>query len=158
MGATVPVAFDPKPRKLENVQTYKATTAILSGQLVGPADTAVQGSVIPTTSGAVTGTPYGFALHSAAAGEWVAVAGNGSELKAMFSVDTAANDAGDWVGTSGVAGCVILQVGDIAGHDSEVYGLFPVGQCQEDGVAGVATAGSTAYIIVNISPIWTAHQ
>jgi hypothetical protein len=157
MGATVPVAFDPKPRRLENVQTYKATTAVLSGQLVGPADTAVQGEVIPTTSTA-TGTPYGFALNSAAAGGYVAVAGNGSELKAMFSVDTAANDAGDWVGTSAVAGCVILQVGDIATHETETVGLFPVGQCQEDGVAGVATAGSTAYIIVNISPIWTAHQ
>jgi len=157
MGATTPVAFDPKPRRLENVQTYRAGSAILRGQLVGPADTGVQGYVIPTTNGA-TGTPYGFALNSAATGEYVTVAGNGSELKAMFSVDTAANDAGDWVGTSTVAGCVLLQVGDYAAHDSEVKGYFPVGQTQEDGVAGTAPTGSTAYIIVNISPIWTNHQ
>lgn len=157
MGATTPAAFDPKPRRLENVQTYKATSAILRGQLVGPADTAVEGYVIPATSTA-TGTPFGFALNSAAAGELVTVAGNGSELKACFSVDTAANDAGDWVGTSAVAGCVILQVGDYAAHNSEAAGLFPVGQCQEDGVAGGSGVGSTAYIIVNISPIWTNHQ
>jgi hypothetical protein len=124
------------------------------GQIVGAAATGVTRSVVPSTN--ATGTPAGIALNSAAAGEYVAVAGNGSELMVMLSVVAAANDAGDYVGTSTVAGCALLLEGTVRAHDSEPAGYFPIGQCQEDGVAGSGTTGSTAYIIVNISPLWTA--
>lgn len=154
MTATTPVAFDPKPRRLANVRTFVAGSAILRGQLVGAAATGVERSVVPCIE--TTSAPEGFALNSAASGEYVAVAGNGSELICMNAATNTDLDAGDYVSNSTVAGCTILLEGTVATHETEAAGYYPVGQCQEDSTAGSGTTGSTQYIIVNISPIWTA--
>lgn len=156
MTATVPVAFDPKPRRLQNVRTFVAGSAILRGQLVAAAATGVSKSVVPAIE--TTSAPEGFALNSAASGEYVAVAGNGSELLCMNATVTTALDAGDWVSNSTVAGMTILLEGTVATQNSETAGYYPVGQCQTNSVAGTGTIGSTQYIIVNISTIWTASS
>lgn len=155
MGATTPVAFDPKPRKLGTVKTYYAASAILQGQIVAFAASGVSETVAPATSS--LGSPVGIALISqATTGGPVPVAGDESELMVMLSADDGTADAGDWVGVSTVAGCAIVQDGAIAAHGSEAAGLFPVGQVQEDIAAGASNVGGKGYIIVKLSPIWTA--
>lgn len=155
MGNTTPAAFDPAPRRLEEVRSFKAASAILAGQIVSFAASGVSDTVAPATSS--LGSPVGIALYSqATTGGYVAVAGNGSELKIMLSTDNGTADAGDWVGVSTIAGCAVGQDGAIATHETEGAGLFPVGQCLEDIAAGSSNVGGTGYIRVKMSPIWTA--
>lgn len=155
MTATTPVAFDPKPRKLGEVRSFKAASAILAGQIVAFAASGVSDTVAPATSS--LSSPVGVALYSqATTGGYVAVAGNDSELMVMLSADDGTADAGDWVGVSTVAGTAIVQDGAIAAHTGEGAGLYPVGQCLEDIAAGSATVGGKGYIRVQMTPIWTA--
>ena len=154
MTATTPVAFDPKPKRLGVVKTYTAGSAILSGQIVAFAASGVSRTVAPATSS--LGSPVGVAAYGAAAGEAFLVYGNGCEVKVELSADDGTADAGDWLGVSTVAGCAIVQDGAIAAHTSEGVGLFPIGQCQEDIAAGATTVGGKGYVLLNMSPIWTA--
>ena len=157
MTATTPTAFDPAPRRLDNVRSFKAASAILSGQIVAYAATGVSDTVAPATSS--LGSPVGVALYSqATAGGYVAVAGAGSELKVELSADDGTADAGDWLGVSGVAGCAIVQDGAIAAHTTEGAGLFPIGQALEDIAAGASTVGGRGYVKLAFSPIWTASS
>lgn len=153
MTATVSVGFDPAPRRLENVRTYVAGGTILKGQIVSFAATGVDRSVVAATTS--TGTPVGVALDSVASGEYVAVAGTGSELKIELSDDAGTADAGDWMAVSSAAGCAIVHPGDIETHEGEAAGYFSIGQAQEDISAGASTVGGKGYMRVNIGPIWT---
>lgn len=157
MGATTPVAFDPKPRFLGEVITATATSEVLSGQIVGYADAGASREVVPHTSS--LGTPIGVALHTAAAGAPVAIAGNGSEIKVMLDATDSAATHGDWIGSGTVAGCGVIFNADLAAHDTDgevSVGISPIGVAVEDVTAGSGTAGGTVYILVNITPIWTA--
>jgi len=157
MGATTPVAFDPKPRHLGEVITLTATSEVLSGQIVGYADAGVDRQVVPHTSS--LGTPIGVALHTAAAGASLAIAGNGSEVKVMLDATDSPATHGDWIGSGAVAGCGLIFDAAIAAHDTDgevSTGIFPIGVALESVTAGSGTAGGTVYILVNITPIWTA--
>jgi hypothetical protein len=155
MGATTPVAFDPKPLKLGEVRTFLATSAILSGQIVGYEDTGVSDYVVPHTSS--LGAPVGVALHSqATVGGPVAVAMNGSIIKVMLDDTTSAATPGDWIGSGAVAGCGLLFDSALAAHAAiALTGIWPIGLAVRDVVAGSGTAGGTVYIEINITPIWT---
>lgn len=157
MGATTPVAFDPAPRFLGEVLTMTATSEVLAGQIVGFADAGVSNAVVPHTSS--LGTPVGVALHTAAAGAPVAIAGNGSEIKVMLDATDSPATHGDWIGSGAVAGCGLIFDAALAAHDTDgevSTGIFPIGVAVADVVAGSGTAGGTVYILVNITPIWTA--
>ena len=155
MAATVMVGHDPAPRKLGDVDTYIAASAILKGQIVAFAASGVSRTVAPATSS--LGSPVGVAAHDQpTAGEPVTVYGNGCEVKVELSADDGTADAGDWLGVSTVAGAAIVQDGAIAAHNSEGAGLFPIGQAQEDIAAGAATVGGKGYVKLNMTPIWTA--
>lgn len=153
MAATVMVGFNPAPRRLENVRTYLAGGTVLKGQIVGFADTGVERGCVPHTT--ALGAPLGVALNGAASGEYVTVAGNGSELKIELSADDGTADAGDWLGSSAVAGAALVHPGDVEAHEGEAAGYYTIGQAQEDIVAGASTVGGKGYIRVNIGPIWT---
>lgn len=148
MTATTPAAFDPKPERLGDVQTYTAGAAILSGQVVAFAATGVDNTVHPAIE--TTGSLVGVALATVASGERVPVAGNGSILTVMTAADSTTVDAGDWVSNSTVAGTVIVLVGDIATHETEAAGYFPLGRALAD------VASSKVEIEINMGPIWTA--
>lgn len=106
MGDTTPAAFDPAPKHLENVRTYKAGAAILAGQLVGIHGTGVDFTVHPTVDGTIDNC-VGVALHSqATTGGYVAVAGNGSVLKVCEGAGSNI-DAGDNLMLGSVAGCAV---------------------------------------------------
>jgi len=148
MTATTPAAFDPNPERLGDVQTYLAGAAILCGQVVAFAATGVDNTVHPAIH--TTSSLVGVALNSAATGERVAVAGNGSILTVYSAADNTTIDAGDWVSNSTVAGTVIVLVGDIAAHESEAAGYYPLGRALAD------FASSKGEIEINMGPIWTA--
>lgn len=154
MTATVMVGHDPKPRRIGVSGTYVAASAVLAGQIVSFAADGVSRTVAPATSS--LGSPVGVAAYGAAAGESFLVYGNGSEVKIELSADNGTADAGDWLGVSAVAGAAIVQDGAIAAHTSEGVGLFPIGQAQEDIAAGASTVGGKGYVLLNITPIWTA--
>lgn len=155
MGGTTAVAFDPKPLKLGEVKTMFATSAILSGQIVGYEDTGVSNYVVPHSS--ALGAPIGVALHSqATVGGPVAVACNGSIIKVMLDATDSAATPGDWIGSGAVAGCGLLFDSAIQGHAAiALTGIWPIGKAVRDVVAGSGTAGGTVYIDINITPIWT---
>ena len=154
MTDTIPVGFDPKPRRIGVAGTYTAGSVILAGQIVAFATSGGSRTVAPATSS--LGSPVGVAAYGAAAGESFLVYGNGCEVKVELSADNGTADAGDWLGVSTVAGCAIVQDGAIAAHNSEGVGLFPIGQCQEDIAAGASTVGGKGYVLLNMTPIWTA--
>ena len=155
MTNTTPVAFDPKPRRLGVVGTYKAASAILAGQIVAYAASGASRTVAPATSS--LGSPLGVAAFSqATVGGEVTVYGDGCEVLVMMSTDAETADAGDWVGVSTIAGMATVQDGAIAAHTTEGVGLFPIGQVQEDIAAGAATVGGKGYVLLNMVPIWTA--
>lgn len=154
MGNTTPAAFDPAPRKLGQVKTYKAASAILAGQIVAFAASGVSETVAPATSS--LGSPVGVALYSqATTGGYVAVAGDGSELKVMLSTDDGTVDAGHWVTVSTIAGMAIVMDPALQSSAAEAAGLFPIGQAVEDIAAGAANVGGKGYVKINRSPIWT---
>ena len=156
MTDTIPVGFDPKPRRIGVAGTYTAGSVILAGQIVAFATSGASRTVAPATSS--LGSPVGVAAYGAAAGESFLVYGNGSEVKVELSADDGTADAGDWLGVSTVAGCATVQDGAIAGHGTEGTGLFPIGQCQEDIAAGASTVGGKGYVLLNMTPIWTASS
>lgn len=157
MGATTPVAFDPAPKHLGLVMTFKAASAILAGQIVAFAASGVSRTVAPATSS--LGQCVGVALHSqATTGGEVSVAMDGSVVKVMLSADDGTADAGDWIGVSTVAGCGIVRDPAIHAHDTVVGLGMAVGYVIEDIAAGASTVGGTGYIVVSTSPVWTASS
>jgi len=155
MTATTPVAFDPDPIHLGLVMTFKAASAILSGQIVAFALNGTSRTVAPATSS--LGQVVGVALESQpTAGGPVSVAMDGSVVKIMLSTDNGTADAGDWIGVSTVAGCGAVRDPAIHAHDV-VNGLgMAVGYAIDDIAAGASTVGGTGYIVVSTSPVWTA--
>lgn len=153
MGATTPEAFDPKPRYLGEVRKFIAGEAILAGQVCAFAASGVTDTVHPATSS--LGSPVGVALHSAASGAYVAVAGNGSEVKVMGDATDTAVTAGDFVSVGTVAGCTLVADTATWAHEAEGAGLFVIGQCVEASTAGSGTTGSTCYVYLNMVPPWT---
>ena len=149
MTATTPVAFDPKPRRLGQTPTYKATSAVLAGQIVGFSATGVSREVVPATSS--TGAPVGVASCTAAAGDEFMVYGAGCEVLVMLDTDNGTADAGDIMGVSTVAGMVAVRDSAIQAHDTIVGLQNAVGRLQEDIAAGAATVGGKGYIIVEFS-------
>jgi hypothetical protein len=154
MAATVPVAFDPKPRHLGQTLTYHATSAILAGQIVSFSDTGVSRSVVPATSS--TGAPVGVASCTAAAGDDFMVYGQGCEVLIMLSADDGTADTGDLIGVSTVAGMGIVRDPAIQAHDTIIGLQNAVGRLQEDITAGSATVGGKGYIIIDFSAPVTA--
>lgn len=154
MAATTPVTFDPKPLHLGLVMTFTATTAVLAGQIVSHHATGVSRAVIPATN--ATAGALGVALHDAGAGANVSVAMNGSVVKIMLSADDGTADAGDWIGVSTVAGCGIVRDPAIHAHDAVVGLGNAIGIALDDIAAGASTVGGTGYIMISISPPWTA--
>ena len=150
MTATTPVAFDPKPRRLGQTATYKATSAILAGQIVGFSATGVSREVVPATSS--TGAPVGVAAFSQpTAGGDIMVFGAGCEVLVMLDTDNGTADAGDIMGVSTVAGMVAVRDSAIQAHDTIIGLQNAVGRLQEDIAAGAATVGGKGYIIVEFS-------
>lgn len=135
MADTTPAAFDPKPKHLANVRTYVAGATILAGQLVGIHGTGVDFTVHPTVDGSIDNC-VGVALHGAASGAYVTVAGNGSVLKVCEGAG-AAIDAGDYVMLNSVAGCMITATD--AADDTWV------GYAEED-----ISANSAGYVTLQI--------
>lgn len=153
MTATTPTAFDPAPKHLGTVLTFTAGSAILSGQIVAFAATD-DGCVDPATSS--LSCPIGVAGNTAAAGELVTVYSQGCVVKVELSADNTTADQGDWVSVSTVAGCAVVADTAIAAHDSQTVGLYPFGIAVEAIAAGASTVGGRGYVLVNITPIWTA--
>ena len=153
-AATTPVAFDPAPLHLGLVMTFTATTKVLAGQIVSHHATGVSRAVIPTTN--ETASALDVALHTAKTDELVSVAMNGSVVKIMLSADNGTADAGDWIGVSTVAGCGIVRDPAIHAHDTTVGLGNAIGIALDDIAAEASTVGGTGYILISISPPWTA--
>lgn len=108
MTATVPAAFDPKPKHLGVVFDCTAKSAILAGQLVAFNATGVDWDVEPA-DGCTTDMPIGVALHSqATVGGRVAIAGPGSVVKVCEGDGSDGLDAGNCImaSASTALGCV----------------------------------------------------
>lgn len=133
MGDTTPATFDAAPEGIGPTKTFIAGAAILEGQVVGFAATGVSRGVIPTDTDASAGV-VGVAMHDAASGAKVAVALVGSVIK-VCEGKGAAIDAGDFVQTCDIAGCVKTMVVTAAGEG--------VGIAIDD-----IAANGTGYIIV----------
>lgn len=154
MTATTPIAFDPAPLHLGLVMTFTATTKVLAGQIVSHHATGVSRAVVPASN--ATAGALGVALHTAEAGELVSVAMNGSVVKIMLSADDATADAGDWIGVSAVAGCGSVRDAAIHTHEVTIGLGNAIGIALDDIGAGASTVGGTGYILISISPPWTA--
>lgn len=154
MAATTPIAFDPAPLHLGLVMTFTATTKVLAGQIVSHHATGVSRAVIPATN--ATAGALGVALHTAEAGELVSVAMNGCVVKIMLSADDGTADAGDWIGVSTVAGCGVVRDAAIHAHEATAGLGNAIGIALDDIAAGADTVGGTGYILISISPPWTA--
>jgi hypothetical protein len=150
MAATTPVAFDPAPIHLGLTMTFKAGSAILSGQIVAFADSGDSRKVVPATSS--VGAPIGVAAHSqATTGGDVTVLMQGCVCKVMLSADDGTADAGDWIGVSTVAGTGIVRDPAIQAHDTIVGLQNAIGLALDDIAAGAATVGGTGYILIQTS-------
>lgn len=119
MAAVDPAAvfvYDPAPIYVAETTDYIAGAAILAGQVVAFAGTGVSWTVHPANA-LTTSNVVGVALHGAATGAHVAVAGPGSVIKVQNSVDNATLDSGDMVAAaaSTALGCVCAIV-DTTGH------------------------------------------
>lgn len=157
MGATTMAAVDPKPKYLGVVRKFLAGEAIFAGSLVSFAATGVSDTVHPSTSS--LGSFAGVALNSAtAAGEYVAVAGNGCEVMVTLEATDTAITAGHFLSVSTVAGTATLADGAVWAHNAEGAGLFPIGVATTTSVNGAGTVGATVYCELNITPPWTASS
>jgi hypothetical protein len=158
MTATTPVAFDPDPeRPTGPTRTFKAASAILSGQVVAFADSGVSNTVAPATTSLAA--VAGVALTSqATAGGDVTVAMDGSIVTVMMAADDSAIDAGHWVMVGAVAGTVIEYDPAIGSHAAtqDAQSTAAIGKTLEDSVVGAATVGSKVKIIILTSPQHTA--
>jgi hypothetical protein len=130
MAAVTPATvfvYDPAPIYVQDTTDYIAGGTILAGQVLAFAGTGVSWTVHPS-NGITTGNVVGVALHGAATGAHVAVAGPGSVVLVQNGDDTAVLDAGDMVAASvsGALGCVGAIV-DTTGH-------YQVGVMLEDTV------------------------
>jgi hypothetical protein len=108
--------YEPNPTYLAETTDFIAGSAILAGQVVAFAGTGVAWSVNPC-NGVTTAGVVGVALHTAAAGEHVAVAGPGSVIKVQNSDTANTMEAGDIVVAAATAalGCVVAET-DNAAH------------------------------------------
>ena len=111
MGAAVVPAtvfvYEPDPIYIAEMTDFIATSAILRGQVVAFNGTGVSWKVQPA-NGVTTAAVVGVALHDAAAGAHVAVAGPGSVIRVQNGNDTTTAEAGDIVqaDVSTALGCV----------------------------------------------------
>jgi len=158
MGATTPVAFDPDPEHLGLVKTFKAGSAILSGQVVAYADSGASDTVVPGTTS--TGIAIGVALNTqATTGGEVTVLMQGTECTVMCAATDTSIDAGHWVCLSTVAGCVLEMDPAILAHAAALStGAFIIGYSLRDSVAGSGTTGATVRIIIQPVPLFTASS
>lgn len=158
MTATTPIAFDPDPKHLGLTRTFKAASAILSGQVVAFADSGVSNTVAPATTS--LGIPIGVAAHSqATAGEPVEVLMQGCICTVMMAADDSAIDAGHWVCPSTVAGTVLEFDPAILSHVAALStGAFPIGYTLEDSTVGAATVGSKVKIVIQPVPLFSASS
>lgn len=137
MTATVPAAFDPKPKALGVVFECTAHSAILAGQLVAFNGTGVDWHVEPA-DGTTTAMPIGVALYSqATAGGLVAIAGPGSIVKVCEGDGSAGLDAGNTImaSASTALGCVSTYV--------DTADAYEIGVMLED-----AALSSTGYALL----------
>ena len=150
MAATTPVAFDPAPIHLGLTMTFKAGSAILSGQIVAFADSGDSRKVVPATSS--VGAPIGVAAYSqATTGGDVTVLMQGCVCKVMLSADDGTADAGDWLGVSTVAGTAIVR-DSVLQAKGTILGLQnAIGLALDDIAVGGSTVGGTGYILVQTS-------
>jgi hypothetical protein len=130
MAAVVPATvfvYEVNPAYLSEVTDYIAGGAILAGQIVSFAGTGVAWTVHPA-NGVTTAAVAGVALHGAATGAHVAVAGPGSVVKVQNGDDTTTLDAGDMVAAdvTSAFGCAIA-IADATKH-------YQVGVMLEDTV------------------------
>lgn len=155
MGATTLTAFDPDPKYLGLVRTFKAASAILRGAVVAYANAGVTDTVAPATTS--LGMAIGVALNSqATAGQPVAVAMQGSVVKVMLATDNGTMDAGHFVEASAVAGAVSEFDPEVLSHVAGLTtGAFILGYTLEDISAGSAGTGGTGYIMIDPSPRMT---
>ncbi len=157
MGATTPAAFDPDPKDLDKTRTFKAGGTIYSGQVVGCDDAATSNTVIASTTS--TGIPIGVALNSASSGGEVTVLMQGCECTVMCAATDTSIDAGHWVVTSTVAGCVLEFDPAIGTHAAALStGAFPIGYTLDDTTAGSGTTGATVRIVIQPVPLFTASS
>lgn len=158
MTATTPAAFDPAPDGLGKTKTFKAGSAILSGQVVGFADAGGSDTVVPATTS--TGICIGVALNSqATTGGEVTVLMQGSECTVMCAATDTSIDAGHWVVSSTVAGCVLEFDPAIGAHAAALStGAFIVGYSLADSVAGSGTTGATVRIVIQPAPLFVASS
>lgn len=130
MAAVAPATvfvYDPAPTYICETTDFIAGSAILAGQVVAFAGTGVSWTVQPA-DGVTTAAVVGVALHGAAAGAHVAVAGPGSVILVQNGDDTTTLDTGDLVvaDVTTALGCVIAEA-DTTGH-------YQVGVMLEDTV------------------------
>jgi hypothetical protein len=112
-AAVVPATvfvYDPAPKYLCETTDFIAGSTILAGQVVSFAGTGVSWSVNPC-NGVTTAAVVGVALHGAATGAHVAVAGPGSVILVQNGHDTTTAEAGDIVQASPTTalGCVTAE-------------------------------------------------
>jgi hypothetical protein len=138
----------------DNIKSYTATAIIKAGQVVSFADTGLSKQVNPGT--AALGHVAGVALYDVAAGEEVAVAGDGCQVVVCEGAG-AAIDAGHYVQVYGTTttGTVIEWDPAIGAHaaTSTVATNEIVGQARDD-----ISANSTGVITIRIQPMPTASS
>jgi len=113
MAAVVPATvfvYELDPLYIADLTDFIAGEAILAGQVVAIAGTGVAWTVHPA-NGVTTAAVVGVALHSAATGAHVAVAGPGTVIKVQNGDDTATMEAGDIVqaDVTSAFGCVTAE-------------------------------------------------
>lgn len=127
MAAVVPATvfvYDPAPLYLSEVTDFIATGTILAGQIVAFAGTGVSWKVTPS-DGISTAAVVGVALHGAAAGAHVAVAGPGSIIKVQNGSTVTTYEAGDVVTAD-----VTTALGTVAA-EADTTGHYQVGILME---------------------------
>lgn len=132
----------------DNITDYKATAAIKAGQAVCINATGVSDQV--EASVAAAGSKLvGVAIGNAAAGERVAVAGDGCEVYVAQADDTATIDAGHWVTANDNA--VKGTVSEVLAVGSSTVPQDVLGYLRED-----MAAGGTAILVIATGSI-TMH-
>jgi len=128
--------YEPNPTYIAETSDFIAGSTILAGQVVAFAGTGVAWSVNPC-NGVSTAAVVGVALHGAATGAHVAIAGPGSVILVQNGDDTATLEAGDIVQAAATAalGCVTAET-DATAH-------YQVGILLE-----AMTAGGSAYALL----------
>ena len=100
--------YEANPKYLSESTDYIALSAILEGQVVAFNGTGVAWTVQPA-NGVTTAAIAGVAMHGAAAGAHVAVAGPGSVIKVQNGSTSNTMEAGDIVAADTNLGCVIAE-------------------------------------------------